>query len=299
MKDGHAEDIAAEGLLPVWLRDISGPAGGTGFYEKTGEHAAAFVDRGRHQLVVSFDNLADAGNPGHDVEPWGGKFIRDKGWSHLGVFARGPSWYRDPEIIGLFDRLARRGFFDSFDRVALVGTSMGGFAALAFADFAPGSTVVALSPQTTLDRTRVPWEERFLKGQARDWTLPCSDAAHTIGRIDRAYILYDPAVKADLWHVERLPQDRVIRLKGFWFGHKTAVVMRRIDQLKPFMEAAVTGTLTEPAFYRMIRARKDLLLYRREVEADLTRRGQKVRMKRFRDAFRNRKRRLANVLAEG
>ena len=278
------------GGLPVWLSEILPAHSRPGFYEKLGSHAACFVDRGPQQLVVSFDNLSDAGNPNYDVEPWAAKFLRDQGWSHLGILAPGPSWFRDAQLINFLDHLAADGFFHQFEKVAFVGTSMGAFASLVFSDLAPGSNVVALSPQSTLDSSLVPWEHRFRKGQVQDWTLPYSDAANSLARTDRAYVLFDPFVEPDLLHINRLPQDRLTLLKGFWFGHKTAVVLRRLDLLKPVMTAAIKGTLSEKDFYRQIRDRKNLLLYRRNVEAHLTSRGRERLVEGFRNAFQARRR---------
>ena len=166
---------------------------------------------------------------------------------------------------------------------------MGGFAALSFASFVPGATIVSLSPQSTLDPKLVPWEPRFAKGRKGDWTLPCSDAAKTIGKAKRAYVLFDPYVALDLKHVDRLPAKNLIKLKAFWFGHKTAVVLRRLDTIKPFMRGAIQGTLTEAEFYAMIRGRKDLLLYRRNMEAHLEAKQRDALMSRFRFAFRRRR----------
>jgi hypothetical protein len=285
----------SEGDMPNWLNDISFGSENCGFYERFGVHAASFVDRGDHQLVISFDNLSDAGNPRYDVRPWADAFIKSEGWSHLGIYARGPSWFRDQRLIDFFERLRKEKFFKRFDKIALTGTSMGGYAALSFATFTPGATVIALSPQSTLDKKDVPWETRFAKGQKQDWTLPYSDAAKTIGKIERAYVLYDPSFKQDVRHIDRLPQDRLIRLKGFWFGHKTAVVMRRLEKLKPFMRGAVNGTLSEAEFYEMARGRKDLVLYRRHVEADLDERGRDGLKVKFRQAFRKRRRDAAKL----
>ena len=285
------------GGLPAWLSEIFPAGGRPGFYEKLGSHAACFVDRGAHQLVVSFDNLSDAGNPNYDVEPWAAKFIQDRGWSHLGILAPGPSWYRDKRLIGFLEKLAASGFFRQFDRVALMGTSIGAFASLVFADLTPGATVIALSPQSTLDTSVVPWETRFGKGRVQDWTLPYSDAAAGLRHTSKVYVLFDPFVAPDLAHVQRLPQSQLTLLKGFWFGHKTAVVLRRLDSLKPIMTAAVEGTLTEQEFYRLIRDRKNLLLYRRNVEAHLKDRGRDGLVEVFRNAFQSRRRqRLADGL---
>ena len=276
--------------IPGWYGEIFPAGPSDGWYHRSGEHAASFVDRGKSQLVVSFDNLSDAGYPHPDIEPWAAKFVHDNCWSHLGVYARGPSWYRDANLITFFEKLRDDGFFAGFERVAMIGTSMGGFAALTFSSLSPGATVVALSPQTTLNTALVPWEDRFAKGRARDWTLPYSDAATQVDALGRAYVLYDPFFEPDKRQVMRLPQDRVIHLKGFGFGHKTAVVLRRMDKLKFVMQEAIEGTLKASVFQDIARARKDIYLYRISMEAHLTQRCRHSLIDQFRTAFRQRRR---------
>ena len=281
--------------IPSWYAEIFPGGPSDGWFHKCGEHAASFVDRGGAQLVVSFDNLSDAGYPHPDIEPWAVKFVRDNGWSHMGVYARGPSWYRDAHLVDFLEKLSSDGFFARFDRVALIGTSMGGFAALTFSSLMPGATVVALSPQSTLDSVLVPWEKRFAKGRARDWSLPYSDAATQLNDLGRAYVVYDPLMEPDKQHVLRLPQERLVHLRGFGFGHKTAVMLRRIEQLKFVMHGAISGTLDPAMFYRAARARKNIYLYRLSMETHLAQRGHEDRIDRFRRAFRQRRR---NAMAE-
>lgn len=276
--------------IPPWYAEIFPAGPSDGFFHKFGDHAASFVDRGAHQLVVSFDNLSDAGYPYYDIEPWAGKFVHDQGWSHLGIYARGPSWYRDARLIAFLEGLRDDGFFRRFERVSLIGTSMGGYAALTFSGLAPGATVVALSPQSTLDRQRVPWETRFVKGQRQDWTLPYSDAATQLAELGRAYVLYDSFFGPDRQHVLRCPQDRLVHLRAFGFGHKTAVVLRRMGHLKTVMGAAITGELTQAQFHRLIRDRKNIYLYRVSMETHLETRGHADRIPRFREAFQKRRR---------
>ena len=262
-----------------------------------GYHAASFVDRGSDRLVVSFDNLSDAGNPNLDAEPWAAKFVQDLGWSHLGLYSRGPSWYRDKAVNNFFDDLKKRKFFARFKSVAFTGTSMGGYAALAYSNHAPGAIVMALSPQSTLDLTKVPWENRFRKAQGFDWSLPFSDAAETISKAQRVYVLYDPFVENDRLQVERLPRNNIVPLRGFGLGHKTAVLLRRMDALKPIMEKALTGELKECEFYSLIRKRKDLPLYRKVMEAHLVARGKEHRVSALKQAFRKRRRRVEAAAA--
>lgn len=276
--------------IPSWYGEIFPAGGNDGWYHKFGEHAASFVERDTAQLVISFDNLSDAGYPYPDIEPWAGKFVRENGWSHLGIYARGPSWFRDARLIAFLEQLERTGFFRGFEKIALIGTSMGGFAALTFSSLCPGATVVALSPQSTLQSDLVPWETRFGKGRDRDWSLPFSDAASQLNGLGKAYVLYDPFFAPDKRHVMRLPQQKLIHLQGFGFGHKSAVVLRRLGLLKPFMQGAISGELQPSEFYKWIRKRKELYVYRIVMETHLSTRGKDDRIARFRRAFRTNRR---------
>lgn len=274
------------GSLPEWYREIFPAGPHDGFYGKLGEHALIHVLRDPGTLVVTFDNLSDAGYPGYDISPWAEKFIHDNGWSHLGIVAQGPTWYRDARLIEQMEQLRASGFFTRFHRVLMAGASMGGFGAMAFADLAPGCDVIAFSPQSTLSNKLVPWETRFPKGRAQDWTLPRSDVACTIGQCGRVWVVLDPFLKPDRDHIARLPQDRITYLKAFGQGHKTALMLRRMDLLKAVMLRAVEGTLTTQWYYKATRARKGIYLYRRQMEEHLAARGKETLIPRLVEAFR-------------
>lgn len=278
------------GGLPSWYREIFPAGPSDGFYHKLGPHSLMFVERDPSTLLVSFDNLAEAGNPRYDREAWAGKFIADNGWSHLGVFSQGATWFRDKALIDFMAHLAETGFFGQFKKVVLCGTSMGGFGALAFADLAPGATVVAFSPQTTLDRSLVPWETRFLKGQAQDWTLPRSDAADHCTSASRIFLVYDPFCTQDRQQIERLTGDNIVHLRGYGFGHKSALVLRRMARLKPVMKAAVDGTLTPRLFSELIENRKEIYLYKKTMQQHLLDRNHPQLADRFLAAFKRRRR---------
>ena len=147
--------------VPLWYQDIFPQGEFDGFYRKLGNHAVNYIERDPMQLVVTFDNLAEAGGRHYARDAWAAKFIVDNGWSHLGVFAGGPTWFRDQRLIDYLSNLKAEGVFRQYPNVALTGTSMGAFGALAFAHLVLGSTVIAFSPQTTLDQSIAPWDRRF------------------------------------------------------------------------------------------------------------------------------------------
>lgn len=288
MADGNESDLSAP---PRWYREIF-PAGNTrGFYHNLGAHSAVFIQRDQRQLVVTFDNLAEAGGRQYNREPWGAKFIAEQGWSHLGVFAQGPTWYRDADLIIFLEGLRDAGFFSQFERVALCGASMGGFAAMAFASLAPGATVVAFSPQTTLAEAIVPWETRFAKGRGQNWNLAYSDAAKELSQAGPVYLICDPFEVLDRRHLDRLAHlDSLVSLAAPGLGHKTALVLRRMERLKPVMKGAVEGTLTPLDFARLIRNRKDIYLYKTTMDMHLRDRGRPELAERMAQAFKIRRR---------
>ncbi len=275
--------------VPNWYRDIFPAGEHDGYYQKFGNHAACFIDRGAHQLVVTFDNLAEAGGRHLAREPWAGKFCADNGWSHLGIFAQGPTWFRDQRLIHWMEQQRDAGFFDGFDRVAFCGTSMGGFGALTFCDLSPNATVIAFSPQTTLAADLVPWEKRFNKGRRQDWSLAYSDAAEHTASAAQVFVVYDPFLNLDVHHIDRLHGSNIIPLHGFGLGHRSALVLRRMDRLKPVMQQAINGTLTPALFYQMIRNRKDIYMYRANMESYLEARNRPELQIFFRAAFRRRR----------
>lgn len=275
--------------VPLWYQDIFPQEEFDGFYRKLGNHAVNYIERDPMQLVVTFDNLAEAGGRHYARDAWAAKFIADNGWSHLGVFAGGPTWFQDQRLIDYLSNLKAEGVFRQYPNVALAGTSMGAFGALAFAHLAPGSTVIAFSPQTTLDQSIAPWDRRFWKGMKQDWSLPYSDVTQHLDQVGKIYAVYDPYIEQDRLHIERIQHPNFVPLKAIGLGHKSAMVLGRMEQLKPVMSGAIKGTLTQSEFYPRNRDRKNTLVYRRNIEEYLTARGKEHRIGRFRRAFKQRR----------
>lgn len=280
---------AAPAALPVWFTEICPAGPRSGFFAWLGNHGTSFVDRGAEQLVVTFDNLHNVGDTRPERDAWAARFCAERGWSHLGVISQRPDWFRDAALIGWFEARAAEGFFARFGRVAFAGASMGGFGALVFSALAPGATVAAFSPQSTLARQLVRWEGRFAKGRGADWTLPHGDAAEAVGRAGRVWVVVDPFEGNDMRHAARLGQGPVTVLRAPGCGHKTALALNRMGALKEVLGGAIDGTLTPGHFARLVRGRRDLLLWVRALAARLEARGQTARAERLRRLYRARR----------
>lgn len=249
---------------PGWAEIARGLAGPEGFYHDNGMHSFLFIPRGE-TLVVTFDNLDIAMNKREERRPWGYSFIEKQGWSMLGVMANGWTWYRDPWVFEQFDRLATEGFFRRFARVVFYGASMGGYAACAFAPAHPGADVVAISPQSTLDKALVPWETRYKTAWGRDFSGKYGDAAQASRAAGRVALIFDPYEPLDAGHADRFEGDNVMKLRAPLLGHRLGSSLQQMGILNPIILAALDGSLRESDFYRALRARHLFPRYQREL----------------------------------
>ncbi|WP_052700886.1 hypothetical protein [Loktanella sp. S4079] len=278
--------------LPLWFAELSPGGTGEGFFEKGSRHSIMFVRRLRPTLYVTFDNLSNVNDDSPDRVPWGFKFAKSQSISHLGVFAHGKLWYRDPVLIERFQNLANEGFFEGYERVVFAGSSMGAFAALVFASLVPGSHVMAFNPQTTLNPELVPWEERYWIGRRQDWSLPLSDARGILGRCGPVSVFYDPYFEPDRKHFERLVGPNVTGYKCWFSNHKSAVFLRKVDALKPLMHEGLFGEITPQLFYQLYRERRKLPWFAGSLQKYYSEAGRDVMADRVRASFRRYKRRI-------
>lgn len=249
----------------TWTESLRAIGAEHGFFEELGdEHSALFVRRGK-TLVVTFENLDHVFDQNEGRMPWGFDFIEAQGWSNLGLMAHGWSWYRDNDVCDFFDRLRDEGFFEGFERVVFYGASMGGYGACAFSAAAPGATVVAISPQATLDRDIASWETRYRKAWRRDFDGRYGYAPDMIRHAKDAFVLYDPLEPEDAMHAALLRAPNVTLLKCRFHGHRIASGLIQMGLLKEVVRGCVEGRLTPHAFYKMMRARRSFRRYLRTV----------------------------------
>ena len=183
----------------------------------------------------------------------------------LSALSGGWTWYREPWVYAQFDDLKDSKFFQQFGRVVFYGASMGGYAACAFSPAAPGCDVVAISAQSTVDKTVVPWETRYKTVWDRDFSGKYGDAAKVSKAANRVSILYDPYEPLDAQHAARFTNANVRHLRAPLLGHRLGSSLNQMGILNPIILGALNGTLSEAEFYRVLRARKDSPRYQREL----------------------------------
>lgn len=232
------------------------------FDRKLGMHRLKYIPGGR-TLIVTFDH---AGRPQEgpfaEREAWGEEFYLKEGHSVLGVIARKAIWYRDAALITELESLRDKGFFQGFDKVVMTGGSMGGFAAAAFAPLAPGCTVISFSPQATLDSDFVPWETRFMNGQAGDWSLPYGLAGEGIASAGQAYIFTDTLDRGDRAHARMMAvSGNVAVMPVPAAGHGVQPMLIGVGVLKLLTRQCIAGQFDRAGYLHKIRGRKTQLRY--------------------------------------
>ena len=240
-----------------------------GFYRNLGsKHSALFSKRGS-TLLVTFENLDHVVNRTEDQLPWGYSLAEKQNWSILGLMAHEWSWYRDDAVLDFFDEMRDTGFFKDFDRVIFYGASMGAYAACAFSSAAPGSDVIAISPQATLDRGITSWETRYRKTWRRNFSDRYGFAPDHVRTANQVVLIFDPASPLDAMHASLFRGDNVISVRCRFMGHRIMSLWATMGILK---EAAIC--LLEPKpdileFRRLMRHRYNSQRYQKELLAQV------------------------------
>jgi hypothetical protein len=208
-------------------------------------------------LIVSFDNLAtiDEGRP---RPPWMQWRIKRLGYSNLGVQSHAKDWFRCTDAPDLLTGLRARGFFDRFDRIVLLGASMGAFGAINYAPLLPKATVLAFSAQSTMSRDIAPFEQRFrFSVRKSNWSDPAYlDAADALPHQGRVILFYDPHVPEDNAHAKRLNAPNVEQIKVPHCTHEAIRVFVKSEAFFPLLQGIVETDGVTPAFWQAWRQRR-------------------------------------------
>jgi hypothetical protein len=191
-------------------------------------------------LVVSFEPMTPSQtNPSRDRLGWGAHFLDKRSEDVLYVKTTAPHWYRRADFYHWLD--SNQSLFESYDRVVLMGGSMGGYGALAFAQAMRASAVLSLNPQSTLASDLAPWETRFSVGKREDWSGAYRDASVTSQ--GDVYVIADRYDTLDYNHIRRLKN---CHYSNFPFvGHKIPAWLSQLNGMKAISSAVIDSNLPE------------------------------------------------------
>lgn len=248
-----------------WLVELEEIGEEAGYFSPLGDrHAAVFADRGQDVLLVSFESLIGIRSTAEDGLPLGFSATEGTDWSHLNLVAMRDTWFRDPHVYGFFDRLVDEGFFEDFDTVIFYGAGMGGYAAAAYSVVAPGATVIAVSPQATLDRAVTEWDDRFPATRRTDFRSRYGYAPDMIDAAAQAFVLYDPGEIEDAMHASLFRAPNVTRIR-YRRGRSGAIDadLKDLGILPRLVKKAAKGKLTARTIHKALRRRRGHLPYLR------------------------------------
>ena len=256
-------DPAQNVPLDQWLSKIDDIAEDRGYFEPLGpDHSAIYIE-GAPVLLVTFETIATVRGRADSDVPLGWELASKNNWSQLCLLSHSDTWFRHRAIYQYFDRLVDDGFFEDFEKVVFYGSGSCGYGAAAFSVAAPGSTVIVLQPQATLDPRVTEWETRFDNMRRISFTDRYGYAPDMLDAADRAFVVYDPEIPEDAMHAALYTRQNVTKIRSRHVGGEIEAFMRRTGIIEPLINLAMTDKLTAGDFYKMLRERRNYLPYLR------------------------------------
>lgn len=201
----------------------------------------SYDDNGGRDLIVSFSHM-DFDSSSDRF--WGDAVFRTLGYDGLGIVCKGNHWFPKTDLLAhetvLKEIVAR------YRNRILYGFSMGGYGALKFSSMLNATTVLALSPQWSIDPADVYQYDRRLCHLYR----PEVNGAMAIAPGDvsgKAYAFFDPHDKRDVWNVDQINKAApdLKRIKVFGVGHETIDVLAGTENLRSVLEACASQSEAE------------------------------------------------------
>ncbi len=191
--------------------------------------------RGSECCVVTFDSFTD--NVDLDRPAFGEEFLARHGISAVHVVNARNHWYHEPDWWEAVS--AARAAASGHARILSYGSSMGGYAALRFADHVGATSALAFSPQYSIDPRKAPFERRWPEFRRRKW-LP--ELSGPLSSGISAVVVYDPVMEAERLHTERIAAEMSVRKLALpHAGHQTAAFLAECGLLSDIALQMVAG----------------------------------------------------------
>ncbi len=252
-----------------WLTRLERLGDREGSFTRLGAgHAALFINR-KPTLIVTFETAESIRQRQPGQVPLGHAAAEARGWSHLCLIAKSPTWFRDPAVYGYFDRLVDDAFFEDFDNVVFYGAGMAGYAAAAYSVAAPGATVILVEPQATLDPAVAGWDPRFSEHRRLCFTDRYGYAPDMTEGAGAVFVIYDPEQTLDAMHAALFRRSFTTLLPCRNLGSKLADTLWAMQILPSVLTAAASGDFDAKLFWTFYRARRNHLPYLRKLLSKL------------------------------
>lgn len=221
-------------------------------------------------LVITFNEMW---NSYGDYRFWGEKPLSKLGLSAYGIITEGPNWFPVQETL----KALRTPISESrkYKHVVLYGYSMGAYAAIKYSSLFNNATVLAFSPQHSIDPADCGLEdERYVKFfnqiDNRDMIIKPEDIGGNV------YLFFDPAYPPDAFHVHNIPGDKIfghlhfVPMRGA--GHETIHAISSTSRLLKILDLALENDIVGVRRAAKI-FKKDIITFRRSMIIKFASRG--------------------------
>ena len=208
------------------------------------------VEGGRRRpLVVTFDSLnADLRL---DRKGFGEDWLHDSGHDAVHVISAANAWYQHADMAPACAAVRAAAALHPW--TATYGSSMGGYAAIRFADAVGARTAVALSPQFSIDPLKTPFETRWVE-YAEDLAFIWDGARPANPTLQTAFVVYDPT-DGDRRHAELLAEHYPVTPFPLpYAGHPAGTFLAETQLLGRSVLAMIDGTFDPGALRGELRA---------------------------------------------
>lgn len=195
------------------------------------------------RLVISFSGV---GEPDEDVPRLeAAKLAGWQGENHvLFISDASRSWMNGEWIMEQIDATVRKLSAEiKPSRVVAFGNSMGGTAAMIFADAYPVDAVLAIAPQFSIQPDLMPDEKRWTHyaDQITNWRFP--SAPNLVGNRAEVVILHG-SIGREMSHASKFAQGANIHHYIYaGYAHGMAAKLKRKRQLEPIIASLVLGDI--------------------------------------------------------
>ncbi len=186
------------------------------------------------------------------------RWLTSRNLSSLDVTVSSNHWFQVAETDAAL--AAIREVAKNYKRVVAYGSSMGGYAAIACGAAIGAHATIALSPQSTVDPEKVPWERRWDDDVAKIQALcgfPRDDLPALVSPSSEIYVLADPW-NLDGRHLKRImaaaPHAQKLLIHGG--GHPAGYLALEYQLLSKFVTRAILEGGSVLEWRRLARERR-------------------------------------------
>lgn len=180
------------------------------------------------------------------------EFVEKQGYSGLYFIQKANHWWQTPEVFEAIAAIKATGLLRAHPKKIGYGSSMGGYGAILFSAHLDLDQVIALSPQYSIQRSKVAFDPRW-KRESEEINFICDDLSIAVKHGD-VHVFYDP-FHQDSKHVKLISKEVPCKLYRVPFaGHPVVRLIAEAGLLKSTVLGLVDGSFSKLEFSRALRA---------------------------------------------